>query len=83
VIDDQRRIDYHASHVRAVATARGDGVPVDGYFVWSLMDNVEWLEGFEQRFGLIWVDETTLERIPKRSFEWYRRLVTTGTLSSR
>jgi beta-glucosidase len=63
-----------------VAAARGDGVPVDGYFVWSLMDNVEWLEGFGQRFGLIWVDETTLERTPKRSFEWYRRLVTTGTL---
>jgi beta-glucosidase len=80
VIDDQRRIDYLASHVGAVATARGDGVPVDGYFVWSLMDNVEWLEGFGQRFGLIWVDETTLERTPKRSFEWYRRLVTTGTL---
>jgi len=55
---------------------------VGGYFVWSLMDNVEWLEGFSQRFGLVWVDETTLERIPKRSFDWYRRLVTTGTLSS-
>ena len=80
VIDDQRRIDYLAAHVGAVASARGDGVPVDGYFVWSLMDNVEWLEGFGQRFGLIWVDESTLERTPKRSFEWYRRLVTTGTL---
>jgi beta-glucosidase len=82
VIDDRRRIDYLESHVRSMAAARLDGVPVGGYFVWSLMDNVEWLEGFSQRFGLVWVDETTLERIPKRSFDWYRRLVTTGTLSS-
>jgi beta-glucosidase len=82
VVDDRRRIDYLDSHVRAVAAARLDQVPVDGYFVWSLMDNVEWLEGFSQRFGLIWVDETTLERIPKRSFDWYHRLVTTGTLGS-
>jgi beta-glucosidase len=82
VIDDRRRIEYLDAHVRALAAARLDGAPVDGYFVWSLMDNVEWLEGFAQRFGLVWIDETTLERIPKRSFEWYRRLVTTGALST-
>jgi beta-glucosidase len=82
VIDDRRRIDYLDAHVRAVAKARLDGAPVDGYFVWSLMDNVEWLEGFAQRFGLVWIDETTLERLPKRSFEWYRRLVTTGLLGT-
>jgi beta-glucosidase len=45
------------------------------------MDNIEWLEGFAQRFGLVWIDENTLERTPKRSFEWYRKLVTTGVLS--
>jgi len=81
VVDDQRRIEYLSAHVRALATARLDGVPVDGYFVWSLMDNIEWLEGFAQRFGLVWIDENTLERTPKRSFEWYRKLVTTGVLS--
>lgn len=80
VIDDQRRIAYLQGHVRAVAEARQAGVPVDGYFVWSLMDNLEWLEGFAQRFGLIWIDQNTLDRVPKRSYDWYRRLATTGTL---
>lgn len=47
-------------------------MPVTGYFVWSLMDNFEWGLGYTQRFGLVWVDRDTLERIPKKSFEWYR-----------
>jgi beta-glucosidase len=76
-----RRIHYLRAHVEATGAARADGVPVDGYFVWSLMDNLEWVEGFSQRFGLVWVDRNTLERTPKRSFDWYRRLVTAGTLA--
>lgn len=71
-IHDQRRIDYLDRHIDAVMSAREDGVPVDGYFVWSLMDNLEWLAGFTQRFGLVWVDPDTLERIPKDSYRWYR-----------
>jgi beta-glucosidase len=81
VIDDGRRIDYLRNHVQAVADARAEGVPVQGYFVWTLMDNLEWVEGFSQRFGLVWVDQETLDRTPKRSFDWYRQLVTTGTLT--
>ena len=80
VIDDRRRIDYLRSHVGAMAAARAEQVPVDGYFVWSFMDNLEWVEGFSQKFGLVWVDRETLDRSPKRSFDWYRGLVTTGTL---
>ena len=51
---------------------RAAGVPADGYFVWSLMDNLEWVSGFSLRFGLIWVDQETRERIPKDSYYWYR-----------
>jgi beta-glucosidase len=69
---DERRIEYLETHVDAVGRAIDAGVPVDGYFVWSLMDNFEWGLGYTQRFGLVWVDSETLERVPKRSFTWYR-----------
>ena len=72
VIDDSARIDYLERHIDAVGAAVDAGVPVDGYFVWSLLDNLEWVSGFSQRFGLIWVDHATGERIPKNSYWWYR-----------
>ena len=71
-INDQRRIDYLEGHIEAVIAARKRGAPVTGYFVWSLLDNVEWTSGFDQRFGLVWVDHSTQQRIPKASYEWYR-----------
>jgi beta-glucosidase len=74
-VDDSRRIDYLGDHIEAMTVAMGEGVPIDGYFVWSLLDNVEWTHGFEQRFGLVWVDPDTLVRIPKASFEWYRESI--------
>jgi beta-glucosidase/6-phospho-beta-glucosidase/beta-galactosidase len=52
--------------------ATSEGVPVDGYFLWSGQDNFEWMDGFGNRFGLIYVDFETLERIPKLSAEWFR-----------
>ena len=52
-----------------------EGVNCTGYFAWSLMDNFEWAQGYSQRFGLIWVDFKTLERIPKNSFYWYQKLI--------
>ncbi|HEX7717265.1 MAG TPA: GH1 family beta-glucosidase [Marmoricola sp.] len=71
VVDDQPRIDYLDSHLRAVATAIEQGVDVRGYYCWSLMDNFEWTEGYTQRFGLVHVDYETQRRTPKRSFDWY------------
>ncbi|MDH5292986.1 MAG: family 1 glycosylhydrolase, partial [Acidimicrobiia bacterium] len=59
----------------AVDEARSRGARVDGYFLWSLLDNLEWVAGFSQRFGLVWVDRQTLERIPKASFFWYRDVI--------
>jgi beta-glucosidase len=71
-IHDGRRIEYLEGHIAEVTRCRRDGIPVDGYFVWSLMDNLEWVQGFSQRFGLVWVDHATQERIPKDSYYWYR-----------
>lgn len=75
VVDDQPRIDYLDSHLRAVAAAIEEGVDVRGYYCWSLMDNFEWGEGYTQRFGLVHVDYETQRRTPKRSFGWYAALV--------
>ncbi|MGB7859789.1 MAG: GH1 family beta-glucosidase, partial [Acidimicrobiia bacterium] len=58
-IGDQRRIEYLEKHIAAIFEARAAGVPVDGYFVWSILDNLEWVSGFSQRFGLVWVDHQT------------------------
>ncbi|HVA30243.1 MAG TPA: GH1 family beta-glucosidase [Gaiellaceae bacterium] len=71
-IDDRDRIDYLESYLGAVARAIDEGVPVRGYFVWSLLDNFEWAFGYSKRFGLVYVDFETLQRIPKSSFYWYR-----------
>lgn len=71
VIHDTRRIDYIRRHLAAVRAAIDLGVPVDGYFVWSLLDNFEWSLGYSQRFGLVWVDHATSERTPKDSYHWY------------
>ena len=70
-IHDTRRIDYIRRHLAAVREAIDRGVPVGGYFVWSLLDNFEWSLGYSQRFGLVWVDHATGERIPKDSYHWY------------
>jgi beta-glucosidase len=75
VVDDEQRIDYLAAHLRAVATACERGVDVRGFYVWSLLDCFEWAEGLSQRYGLVHVDFDTLERTPKRSFEWYAALI--------
>lgn len=57
--------------------AVNEGVPVEGYFHWSPLDNFEWAEGFKDRFGLVHVDFATQKRTPKDSFFWYRDLIAT------
>jgi len=74
-VGDEDRISYLDGHVRAVHEAMEGGVDVRGYFVWSLMDNFEWTEGFHQRFGLVHVDFTTQRRTPKASYGWYHDLI--------
>lgn len=74
-IDDRRRIEYLDVHVAAVHDAIAAGVPMGGYFVWSLLDNLEWTSGYDQRFGIVWVDHATGARIPKASASWYQALI--------
>ncbi|WP_239542885.1 GH1 family beta-glucosidase [Micromonospora terminaliae] len=74
-VPDPDRIAYLDGHVRAVREAMAEGVPVTGYFVWSLLDNWEWAEGFTKRFGLVHVDYATQRRTPKSSYAWFRDLI--------
>jgi beta-glucosidase len=74
-IHDSRRTHFLHSHLMAMARAIEQGANVRGYFVWSLLDNFEWTEGYRPRFGLVYVDYPTQKRIPKRSFRWYRELI--------
>ncbi|MGB0497814.1 MAG: GH1 family beta-glucosidase [Rubricella sp.] len=66
-VEDEARIAYLDAHLAQVRRAISEGVPVAGYFVWSLLDNYEWALGYEKRFGLVHVDFDTLERRPKKS----------------
>ncbi|MEU3844187.1 GH1 family beta-glucosidase [Streptomyces sp. NPDC028635] len=74
-VDDQDRIAYLDAHIRALHAAMDAGVDVRGYFVWSLLDNFEWAEGYARRFGLVHVDHTTQRRTPKASYTWFRELL--------
>jgi beta-glucosidase len=67
-VDDPARIAFVDAHLDAVRRAIADGAPVQGYFLWSLLDNYEWALGYEKRFGLIHVDFDTLARTPKASY---------------
>jgi beta-glucosidase len=74
-VPDHRRIRFLRDHFRAARRAISAGVPLAGYFVWSLLDNFEWDRGYSQRFGIVWVDYATQRRIPKESARWYRRVI--------
>jgi beta-glucosidase len=71
-VHDAKRIAFIQAHLRQVRRAQQEGVPVEGYFYWSLMDNFEWAEGYRPRFGLVYVDYPTQQRILKDSALWFR-----------
>lgn len=79
-IRDARRIAYLHSHFCSAGKSIQQGVPLAGYFVWSLLDNFEWASGYSQRFGLVWVDFTTLERTPKDSAVWIKNITAKNSL---
>jgi len=74
-VHDPRRIAYLRDHLIQARLAIADGVDLRGYFVWSLLDNFEWAHGYAKRFGLIYVDYATQQRIVKDSGEWYARVI--------
>lgn len=74
-VSDPLRVDYLRAHITACAEAIEQGAPLAGYFVWSLMDNFEWSEGYAKRFGLVYVDYPTQRRVIKESGRWYAALL--------
>jgi beta-glucosidase len=77
-VHDPQRIDFVTRYLRGIRRAIDDGVPVAGYFYWSIMDNFEWREGYKDRFGLVHVDYQTQQRTPKDSAWWYRDVIRSG-----
>jgi beta-glucosidase len=78
VVDDPLRVHYLREHITAVGKAIDAGVDVRGYFVWSLLDNLEWSHGYTKRFGIVHVDFATQQRTPKRSAQYYAGVVKSG-----
>jgi beta-glucosidase len=74
-VNDPERLSYIQRHLEMIHNAIQIGVPVKGYFVWSLLDNFEWAFGYSKRFGIVYVDYLTLQRIPKSSAKWYRQVI--------
>ncbi|KAK7303280.1 hypothetical protein RJT34_14183 [Clitoria ternatea] len=74
-LNDFNRVNYMASHLDALLKAIRKGADVRGYFVWSLMDNFEWTQGYTIRYGLYHVDYATLKRTPKLSASWYKEFI--------
>jgi beta-glucosidase len=70
-VSDPRRVEFLRSYIASIAEAVEQGVPLRGYFVWSLIDNFEWAEGYSKRFGIVYVDYPTQRRILKESGRWY------------
>ncbi len=81
-VHDERRVAYLREHFRRAAQAIQDGVPLRGYFVWSLMDNFEWAHGYSQRFGIVRVEYETGQRILKDSAGYYQSVIQANGVSN-
>ncbi|MFC7383220.1 GH1 family beta-glucosidase [Sphaerisporangium rhizosphaerae] len=79
-VDDQKRLAYIEAHLRTCHAAIEAGIPLKGYFAWSLMDNFEWAWGYGKRFGLVYVDYESQRRTPKASAFWYADTIRRGGL---
>jgi beta-glucosidase len=80
--DDDYRINYLRDHFVQAHRAIGDGVPLEAHYVWSLLDNFEWAEGYQQRWGIVAVDFETQERRPKKSFDYYAGVIAENAVNS-
>ena len=74
-IEDTDRVMYLRNHVTQMHRAASEGYPIKGYFLWSLLDNFEWADGYSKRFGICYVDFKTQKRTLKQSAEWYREVI--------
>jgi beta-glucosidase len=80
VIDDQPRLELLRGFLAGLAGAIEGGADVRAYYLWSLLDNFEWTLGYSRRFGMVWTDYQTLERIPKASARFYSEVIRQGGL---
>lgn len=78
---DEKRVVYLREHLLQANRAIQDGIPLKGYFVWSLMDNFEWAHGYSKRFGLVYVDYPAQKRIVKRSGEWFAQVMKKNSIA--
>lgn len=76
-VPDRSRSEYLRTHLIAARRALDDGVPLHGYFAWSLLDNFEWRYGYDRRFGIVHVDFETQRRTPKDSARFYANIIRT------
>ena len=77
-VHDPKRIDFVHRYLLELSKAIAEGAPVQGYLYWSFLDNFEWSNGYDERFGLVYVDYPTLKRIPKDSARWYKEVIETN-----
>ncbi|KAI3865992.1 hypothetical protein MKX03_019517 [Papaver bracteatum] len=82
-LNDTKRVNFMSSYLDSLANAIRKGADVRGYFVWSLLDNFEWVYGYTRRFGIFYVDFTTLKRTPKLSATWYRKFIAKNKATTR
>lgn len=80
-VHDVERVDFLVRYLKCLGRAVESGADIRGYFHWSLTDNLEWHSGYGERFGLIYVDFPTGRRVPKDSFDWYQKVIQTGSVS--
>jgi beta-glucosidase len=78
---DSDRIMYLRNYMTQLQRAVSEGVPVKGYFLWSLLDNFEWADGYGKRFGIVYVDFKTQKRSPKLSYAYYKDVVRRNALA--
>lgn len=81
-LDDEPRIEFVRQHLEAVHRALAEGVNVRGYYMWSLMDNFSWINGYKKRYGFLRVERASLERTPRKSAAWFREVARANALPS-
>jgi len=81
-VDDTDRIDSLAAHLTELAETMDDGVPVKGYYLWSLLDDFEWAPGYGTQFGIIRIDPETLQRTRQASARRYAQVARTGAVDT-
>jgi beta-glucosidase len=79
-VPDKRRVQYLREHIQELEEVFLHGVPLCGYFVWSFLDNYEWIDGYSKRFGLVYIDYATQRRIMKESGRWYAAFIAAQSL---